>query len=75
MSGLSDTVTGVARRQDQKAYFSPKLSANWPVLDIRHTPAFYSLSDHTLNVDGYGGWLGEKDSNPHAQIQNLMSYP
>ena len=22
-----------------------------------------------------GNWLGEKDSNPHNQIQNLMSYP
>ena len=21
------------------------------------------------------GWLGEKDSNPHSQSQNLMSYP
>ena len=39
-----------------------------------YTP-HHCLFNHTLKFDGHGDWLGEKDSNPHAQIQNLMSYP
>ena len=27
------------------------------------------------SAGNHAEWLGEKDSNPHSQIQNLMSYP
>jgi len=36
-----------------------------------------SFSETTEDVDytNERGWLGEKDSNPHSQNQNLTSYP
>ncbi len=28
-----------------------------------------------VDLESKEGWLGEKDSNPHNQNQNLTSYP
>lgn len=47
-----------------------------PVVDVGsyfHTDGFSRRA--LKREETRQGWLGEKDSNPHSQSQNLMSYP
>ena len=50
-----------------------------PFFHVVHVGPPRSVSRAIIDrmISQYNGknWLGEKDSNPHAQIQNLMSYP